>query len=94
MYVAKDSIWQRILKTFWFSGELNKAQSACEDSAAFEDHVDAGAADLNAGAERRDDHLGIWSPSRLLEVGLRPAPWRLATDALSNFKLSQCIRIP
>jgi len=40
---------------------MGTKQSACEDSAAFEDHVDAGAADLDAGAERRDDHLGIWA---------------------------------
>ena len=36
---------------------------AYEDGAALEGHVDAGAADLAAGAQRRDDHLVALPPA-------------------------------
>jgi hypothetical protein len=44
---------------------------AYEDGAALEGHVDAGAADLAAGTERRDHHLFALTPARC-----RPLPRR------------------
>jgi hypothetical protein len=69
------------------AGRVRKGEgewSAYEDGAALEGQVDAGAADLAAGAQRRDDHLVSLPAAGLPEAGRFPASEALgaATDAI------------